>query len=300
MVKIIIGILILCILYLALVIIRQVKRNHEQFNLKDNLLGMGIAGIADFGDTLGIGSFITTTTMFQMTHYLKDERDLPGTLNIAHGIPTIIEALFFVTAVPVQPLTLTSMVLAAVIGATIGSFLVVKMSSVIVQRFMAVALVITSLLMVANKMGWINILAVGNNADGLHGWALVIGVIGNFILGGLMAAGVGLYAPCMVMIYLLGLKPIAAFPIMMLSCALLMPFTSFSFVKSNRFSTRGIFGFVIGGVIGVIIAATLVKSMSFTVLSWLIVIVSILTAISLWSSSIRAKKESNYDQEKVE
>ena len=93
------------------------------------------------------------------------------------------------------------MVLAAVIGATIGSFLVVKMSSVIVQRFMAVALVITSLLMVANKMGWINILAVENNADGLHGWALVIGVIGNFILGGLMAAGVGLYAPCMVMIY---------------------------------------------------------------------------------------------------
>lgn len=285
MIKIIIGILILCILYLAFVIIRQAKRNHEKFNLKDNLLGMGIAGIADFGDTLGIGSFITTTAMFQMTHYLDDERDLPGTLNIAHGIPTIVEALFFITAVQVQPLTLISMVIASALGAFIGSILVVRMNTKIIQRFMAIALIITSLLMVANKMGWINILAVGNNANGLHGWALVIGVIGNFILGGLMSAGVGLYAPCMVMTYLLGLKPIAAFPIMMLSCAILMPSSSANFVKSNRFSTRGIFGFVIGGVIGVILAATLVKSMSFTVLSWLIVIVSFITAISLWRSS---------------
>lgn len=285
MIKIIIGILILCILYLAFVIIRQAKRNHEKFNLKDNLLGMGIAGIADFGDTLGIGSFITTTAMFQMTHYLDDERDLPGTLNIAHGIPTIVEALFFVTAVQVQPLTLISMVIASALGAFIGSILVVRMNTKIIQRFMAIALIITSLLMVANKMGWISILAVGNNANGLHGWALVVGVIGNFILGGLMSAGVGLYAPCMVMTYLLGLKPIAAFPIMMLSCAILMPSSSATFVKNNRFSTHGIYGFVIGGVIGVIIAATLVKSMSFTVLSWLIVIVSFITAISLWRSS---------------
>ncbi len=287
MIKIIIGILILCILYLAFVIIRQAKRNHEKFNLKDNLLGMGIAGIADFGDTLGIGSFITTTAMFQMTHYLDDERDLPGTLNIAHGIPTIVEALFFVTAVQVQPLTLISMVIASALGAFIGSILVVRMNTKIIQRFMAIALIITSLLMVANKMGWISILAVGNNANGLHGWALVVGVIGNFILGGLMSAGVGLYAPCMVMTYLLGLKPIAAFPIMMLSCAILMPSSSATFVKNNRFSTHGIYGFVIGGVIGVIIAATLVKSMSFTVLSWLIVIVSFITAISLWRSSNR-------------
>lgn len=287
MIKIIIGILILCILYLAFVIIRQAKRNHEKFNLKDNLLGMGIAGIADFGDTLGIGSFITTTAMFQMTHYLDDERDLPGTLNIAHGIPTIVEALFFVTAVQVQPLTLISMVIASALGAFIGSILVVRMNTKIIQRFMAIALIITSLLMVANKMGWISILAVGNNANGLHGWALVVGVIGNFILGGLMSAGVGLYAPCMVMTYLLGLKPIAAFPIMMLSCAILMPSSSATFVKNNRFSTHGIYGFAIGGVIGVIIAATLVKSMSFTVLSWLIVIVSFITAISLWRSSNR-------------
>lgn len=298
MVKIIVGVLIFCIIYLAIIILRQVKRNHEKFNLKDNLLGAGIAGLADFGDTLGIGSFITTTTLFQVTHFLKDERDLPGTLNIAHGIPTIVEALFFITVVPVEPFTLISMVMSAVMGATLGSLLIVKMNNVIIQRFMAIALVITSLLMVASKMGWINFLAVGNHAYGLHGTSLLIGVIGNFILGGLMAAGVGLYAPCMVMVYLLGLKPIAAFPIMMLSCAILMPGTSFSFVRNNRFSTRGIIGFVIGGVIGVVVAATLVKSMSFSVLSWLIVIVSFWTSFSLWRNAMREQKEMDYEQPK--
>ena len=299
LIKFIIGILILCIIYLLLVITRQYKKSNSGKRFKDNILGFIIAFFTDFGDTLGIGSFVTTTTLFQVTHYLKDEKDLPGTLNIAHGIPSIVEALFFVTAVHVEPLTLISLVVAATLGAIVGSFLVVKMNTVIIQRFMAIALIITSLLMVADKMGWINILATGNNADGLHGMPLIIGIIGNFILGGLMSAGVGLFAPCMVMVYLLGLKPIAAFPIMMLSCALLMPSTSFSFVKNNRFSTRGILGFVLGGVLGVVIAATLVKSMSFTILSWLIVIVSFITSISLWSSSTRAKKEFEYDNKKI-
>ena len=299
LIKFIIGILILCIIYLLLVIIRQYKKSNSGKRFKDNILGFIIAFFTDFGDTLGIGSFVTTTTLFQVTHYLKDEKNLPGTLNIAHGIPSIVEALFFVTAVHVEPLTLISLVVAATLGAIVGSFLVVKMNTVIIQRFMAIALIITSLLMVADKMGWINILATGNNADGLHGMPLIIGIIGNFILGGLMSAGVGLFAPCMVMVYLLGLKPIAAFPIMMLSCALLMPGTSFSFVKNNRFSTRGILGFVLGGVLGVVIAATLVKSMSFTILSWLIVIVSFVTSISLWSSSARAKKEFEYDNKKI-
>jgi len=35
--------------------------------------------------------------------------------------------------------------------------------------------------------------------------------------------GVGLYAPCLIMLSLLGLDPRAAFPIMMGSCAFLMP-----------------------------------------------------------------------------
>ncbi len=155
---------------------------------------------------------------------------------------------------------------------------------------MAIALIVTSILMAINKMGWVSILAIHNDAMGLTGWPLAIGIGGNFVLGMLMSAGVGLYAPCMVLVYFLGLKPIAAFPIMMLSCALLMPAVSLNFVRTKRYSLRGILGFIAGGVIGVVIAATLVKSLSLAVLGWLIVAVSCWTAVQLWKSARRTDR----------
>jgi hypothetical protein len=38
-----------------------------------------------------------------------------------------------------------------------------------------------------------------------------------------MSAGIGLYEPCMITLALLGMHPIAEFPIMMGACALLQP-----------------------------------------------------------------------------
>ncbi|WQH19725.1 hypothetical protein T1I15_07730 [Lactiplantibacillus plantarum] len=83
--------------------------------------GMVIGAVTDFLDTLGIGSFVVSTAIFQASHYLKDERKLPGTLNTMHAIPTAFEAFFFVTAVAVEPVTLISLVLAATLGALLGS-----------------------------------------------------------------------------------------------------------------------------------------------------------------------------------
>jgi len=51
----------------------------------------------------------------------------------------------------------------------------------------------------------------GGTALGLTGVKLVIGVGVNFVLGALMTLGVGLYAPCMVLISILGMDPSAAF-----------------------------------------------------------------------------------------
>lgn len=285
MITIIVGILIFCAVVLFAVICWQAYQSHYVWRFKDQLTGAVIGMITDFLDTLGIGSFVTTTTLFRWTNYLDDERDLPGTMNLAHAIPTMTEALFFITIVKVDPLTLISMVGAAVIGSVIGSEVIVRLNASTIQKTMAIALIVTSLLMAVNKMGWISLIATNNQALGLTGWKLGIGIFGNFILGILMAAGVGLYAPCMVLVYFLGLKPIAAFPIMMLSCALLMPAASLNFIRTKRFSLHGIFGFIPAAIIGVIIAATVVKSLSLEVLGWLIVIVSFWTSYQLWKSS---------------
>ncbi|WP_187343311.1 TSUP family transporter [Lactiplantibacillus plantarum] len=251
--------------------------------------GMVIGAVTDFLDTLGIGSFVVSTAIFQASHYLKDERKLPGTLNTMHAIPTAFEAFFFVTAVVVEPVTLISLVLAATLGALLGSEVMTKLNQRWIQLIMAGALVITALLMAAKLLGWISLLGVANQATGLSGWKLLVGIGGNFILGLLMSAGVGLYAPCMVMVYFLGLTPIAAFPIMMLSCALLMPISAVNFIRHDRVDYRGLFGIILGGIIGVVVAATLVKSLSLTALSWLIVLVSCWTAFSLWRAAQRRK-----------
>lgn len=253
--------------------------------------GMGIGALTDFLDTLGIGSFVTSTAIFQASHYLKDERRLPGTLNTMHAIPTAFEALFFVTTVKVDSLTLISLVLAATIGALLGSEVMTKLNQRRIQLIMGAALVITAGLMAAKLLGWISLLGAANQATALRGWPLAIGIAGNFILGLLMSAGVGLYAPCMVMVYFLGLTPIAAFPIMMLSCALLMPTSAVNFIRHDRVDYRGLFGIILGGILGVIVAATVVKSLSLTALSWLIVIVSLWTASSLWRAAVRSGKK---------
>ena len=48
-----------------------------------------------------------------------------------------------------------------------------------------------------------------------------------------MEVGVGLYGPCMILVALLGMNPTAAFPIMMGSCAFLMPIGSLKFIKQR-------------------------------------------------------------------
>ncbi|VDG17818.1 TSUP family transporter [Lactiplantibacillus mudanjiangensis] len=289
MVIIIVSLLTVSSLGLFWLLVRGAHRQQHHTTGREFGIGIVIGGITDFLDTLGIGSFVTTTAIFQASHYLKDERKLPGTLNTVHAIPTAVEALFFVTTVTVEPITLISLVLAAAAGAALGSEVMVKLNQRRIQWIMAVALVVTAILMAAKLLGWISLLGVANQATSLRGWPLVIGIVGNFILGLLMAAGVGLYAPCMVMVYFLGLTPLAAFPIMMLSCALLMPSSAINFIRRDRVDYRGLFGIIFGGIIGVILAATVVKSLSLTALSWLIVVVSLWTATSLARAASRKK-----------
>jgi uncharacterized membrane protein YfcA len=123
----------------------------------------------------------------------------------------------------------------------------------------------------------------------LTGTKLLIGFLGNFALGALMTLGIGLYAPCMVMIYMLGMNPTAAFPIMMGSCAFLMPVASARFVRERGFNLRASLGLLIGGLPAVLLAALIVKSMDLTVVRWLVLAVVLYTATGLIRAAARSK-----------
>jgi uncharacterized membrane protein YfcA len=121
----------------------------------------------------------------------------------------------------------------------------------------------------------------GGDTLGLAGVRLGVGLAGNFVLGALMMLGIGLYAPCMILVYLLGMAPTAAFPIMMGSCAFLMPISSIRFVKTRTYHVQAVLGLALGGLPAALIAALIVKSLPLGAVRWLVVFVVIYTAINM-------------------
>ncbi|MDN6081877.1 MAG: sulfite exporter TauE/SafE family protein, partial [Leuconostoc sp.] len=277
--------LVVVMIAMIIVVIRSYLL-HRQPIFKRFGLGMLIGFITDFGDTLGIGSFATTTAAFRMTHYIDDDRKLPGTLNAVHAIPVMFQALFFITAVKVELTTLLPMTTAAVIGAYVGTHVTKKWHAPTVQRVMAVALLIAVIIMVVRM-----ITTPGSNnsmgVHGLHGWWLILGIVFNFGIGVLMTMGLGNYAPELIFFSLMGVNPAVAFPVMMLDAALIMPTTALNVIKMDRVSWRGFAGVAIGGVLGVIVAAKFFTSMNVDLLNKLIVIVALWTIFGLVRDSMK-------------
>jgi uncharacterized membrane protein YfcA len=81
------------------------------------------------------------------------------------------------------------------------------------------------------------------------------------------------------------MSPKVAFPIMMGSCAFLMPVASVKFVKEAAYDRRAAMGITIGGAIGVIIAAYIVKSLPLNILKWLVDAVILYTSYTLFKSA---------------
>ena len=241
----------------------------------------------NFFDTLGIGSFAPTVALNKFTKMGVKEKELPGLLNVAYTLPVICEAIIFTTVIEVEPLTLISMLAAAAAGSYLGAGIIAKMDEIKIQKVMGIALLLTAVLMVLKQLG---LMPGGGDAIGLTGVKLVIGVIGNFILGALMSAGIGLYAPCMALVYFLGLSPQVAFPIMMGSCATLMPVGSIKFIKEGAYPRKAALILSISAVVGVFIAAYLVKSLPLEVLTWLVIVVIFYTSASMLFGASKASK----------
>ena len=244
--------------------------------------GTATGFVTNFFDTLGIGSFATTTAIFRQWRMVLDER-IPGTLNIGHTLPTIVQAIIFTKLVPVDGLTLALMILAAVLGSWLGAGIVSGWPRRNIQVGMGTALLVFATLMF---LGMIHIVPGGGTLLKLEGTRLAIGLAGNFVLGALMPMGIGLYAPCQILIYLLGMDPKAAFPIMMGSCAFLMPIGSARFIREKAYDARAVLGLAIGGVPAVLIAALIVKSLPLTYVRWLVVVVVLYTAATLLRSAM--------------
>src|SRR5271156_4036775 len=242
---------------------------------------MVVGFVTAFFDTLGIGSFAPTTSIFKLRRMVPDEL-IPGTLNVGHAFSSMTEALIFVGVILVDPLLLVTMILSATVGAWLGAGVVARLSRRAIQIIMGIALLIAGSLFAAKNLG---ALPGDGVAMSLAGWKFGVAIAVNFVLGALMSAGIGLYAPCMITLALLGMHPIAAFPIMMGACALLQPVASLRFFQTGKFAWGASLGLTFGGIVGVLIAAFIVKSLPLEWLRWLVILVILYASFAMMRSA---------------
>lgn len=280
MLFIILGLLVLLGLFFLYVFMKDyLAHRGEPSNASPILIGiMGAATL--FLDVLGIGNFAPATAIMKFFKQI-DDRKIPGTLNVFTSIPEIFSASFLITAIDVEPVTLVSMIISSSVGAYLGASIISRFSVQKVRLTIAVALLATAIIMVCGLMGW---MPSGGEARGLTGASLVIANIGNFVIGALMTAGIGAYAPCMALVYFLGMSPIVAFPIMMGSCAFLMPIASLKFIKEGAYDRKIALIVTVTGIAGVLVAVLFVKSIPLDVLRWLVLAVIIYTAMTMLNS----------------
>ena len=270
------------------VLVKDVMAHKDELDKSKMGYNSLISAIANFFDTLGIGSYAIATSAWKFNKSISDDL-IPGTLNVAFGIPICVEATITMTRIDVDPLTLVLMIASAIVGSIIGAKIISKMDIMKIRVVMGVALLIVAAITLC-KINGVGPFGLIGTARGLTGALLVIGVIANFILGVLMTAGIGLYAPCMALVLLLGMSADVAFPIMMGSCAFLCPACGITFIKEGKYQRAMTIPMIITGSIGVLIAGFIVTSLPLTLLTYLVCVVMVICALLFFHDARKQSK----------
>jgi uncharacterized membrane protein YfcA len=247
------------------------------------LEGLALGAVANFFDTLGIGSFAPTTAWIRLRRLTPDSH-IPAVLNAGHALPTVAEALIFITLVKVDPWLLGACIASAIVGVGVGAPVMVRLPLRAVRAIVGLALLAAAAAYAAQNL---HLMPGGGAALSLAPEAFALAVVGYFVFGALMMCGIGLFAPSLILLPLLGMSPTASFPIMMGACAFLMPVSGFQFLRSDRIDLRLTIGLALGGIPAVLLAAFVVKSMPLEALRWGLVAVVLYAAVTLIGSALR-------------
>jgi uncharacterized membrane protein YfcA len=259
-----------------------VRRGREHPTRERPTVGDVLIGVVtDFLDALGIGSFAPTTAIYKLRGSPPDEL-IPGTLNVGHNAAAFTETVIFTTVVAVEPVLLSTMVASATLGAWLGAGIVGRLPRRAIQLGMGAALLTAAVFFAMANLG---AFPAGGIAMGLVGWRFAVALGVNFALGALLTIGIGNYAPSVVLLSLLGLHPLAAFPIMMGTCGIVQPVAGLRFIKSGRFAWGPSLGLVLGGVVGVLLAVYVVRQLPLRALRWVVIVVVTYAAVSMLRSA---------------
>jgi len=275
----------LAILLFAAIMARQAVSRKTKPNLEAAALG----AVTNFFDTLGIGSFAPSMAWLKFRKLVPD-RLLPCTMLTGYALPTLTQAVIFLTllGVLVDPVLLVGCVLAVLMGGLLGAPLVTRTRVWIVQMIVAAALLVAAALYMMTNL---HLMPGGGTAETLPVPLMIVAIIANFIFGVLLNYGVGNYAPTLVMLSLMGMDPRLAFPIMASGASLAAAGAGVRHLAMGEIDLRIATGLAIGGIPAVFVAAFIVKSMPLEMLRWLVIVVVLYAAIVMLRSALSGRSE---------
>lgn len=239
-----------------------------------------------FLSTFGISDFAIGSSLYPKAKWVSDKK-LPGTLNTECVIPVAVMALAYISSIEVGLLTLVTAIVCQVVGAYVSPRYVTKLPANQIKRFVAAGLFIAAGLILAGKFG---IYPSGGELSSLKGGSLIFFAVLCMLFGALNNIGIGSYALTMATVYAMGLNPSIAFPIMMGACTFSVPIGSMQFIKLDSYSRKITLFTSTFGVLGVLVAAFVVKSLDVSALLWVVVIVVLYSAITMLKSSFNKEK----------
>ena len=275
----------LCTVYALYKIVTK-QDQYSAPTLRESII-LACTGVVSFiSDTIGVGSFAVNIAIARTFKLVKDA-EIPGFVNGVQVIPGAIEAMFFLGALHVDALTLIVLISGATLGGFIGGVFTSKINTATIRLIMIVAFIAMIFLLVGKLL---HVLPIGGVLMKLVGLKLILGFVGLFIAGFLVCFGVGLFAVIQAVLFLLGMSPLVAFPIMTAAGAIQQPVTTIAFIFGGKVPLRKVMIVSLFGVVGVFIGFQIVTMLSTEELQWLLVLVIAYNTISLIRSYRKARK----------
>lgn len=236
--------------------------------------------IANFADTLGMGSYAITTALNKLWNLIHD-KSLPGTLNSQSILPTIFQALIFLKFIDIDFLTLITLTIGASFGGLAAGFFIARLNKQHIRLCMSYGYLGIALLLLCHQL---QVLPLGGDSISLEGKKLLYGFFAMIAAGMLPSIGVGIYAPIQVILFLFGMSPLIAFPIMTTVGAITQSLTAYAFIAKKEVATRESLALSWGGVLGVLLATPLVTLINLSSLRWLLMLIVCYNAWMIWKS----------------
>lgn len=236
--------------------------------------------IANVSDTLGIGSFAVVVALDK--HWgLVDDKRLPGTLNGQSVLPSLLQSFLFLKFVEIDLTLLLTLTVAGCLGGFVGGILVARCDKQTIRKLMTLGFLGIAVLILANQM---HLLPLAGEAISLSSDKLAIGFVAMVLVGMLPTIGVGLYAPTQVVLFLLGLSPLVAFPLMTSMGVIVQSSAALAFIQKETVAVKEVVYLTLSGLLGVLLAVPLVTIVHPVYLRWLLFVIVLYNAKMIWQS----------------